>query len=419
MAEALVPTDASEDRSSVTFYAPPTISTRMARRKPETAVVHPRKEKGHGPMVEAVNLATTWRLDSAKQGAAFSSAHGPEAFYTRWGNPTTRVLEESVAELEGGARAIATGSGMGAISPAILTMVSKGDHVVAGKSLYSATTELFTRILPRFGVKTTFVDPRKRGAWSGAVTEKTTLLYAESPANPTMDLTDLREAAEAAHAVGAVAMTDNTFATPINQRPIEHGFDVVLHSATKYLGGHTDVTAGMIVAKTDELWDRIWYTYKVFGPVLGPMDAYLVRRGLRTLPQRVRQQNASAQALAEFLEDHAGVERVHYPGLRTFPQHALAKRQMDGFGGMLSFEIKGGNAAGVRFVESVEVATLAVSLGGTETLVQHPASMTHGPLTDEERAVSGISEGLIRVSVGLEHVDDLIEDFGRALKKAR
>ena len=391
----------------------------MVRRKPETAVIHPRKEKGHGPIVEAVNLATTWRLESAKQGAELSTAHGPEAFYTRWGNPTTRVLEESVAELEGGARAIATGSGMGAISPAILTFLSNWDHVVAGKSLYSATTELFTRILPRFGVKTTFVDPREKGAWSSAITKKTTLLYAESPANPTMDLTDLNEAAEVAHSVDAIAMIDNTFATPINQRPIEHGFDVVLHSATKYLGGHADVTAGMIVAKTEELWHKIWYTYKVLGPVLGPIDAYLVRRGLRTLPQRIRQQNASAQALAEFLADNEHVSHVYYPGLPTFPQHALAKRQMDGFGGMLSFEIQGGHAAGVRFVESVEVATLAVSLGGTETLVQHPASMTHGPLTDEERAVSGISEGLIRVSVGLEYVEDLIADFARALKKAK
>ncbi len=368
-------------------------------------------------MVEPVNLATAWRLENAKQGAAFSAEHAPEAFYTRWGNPTTRLLEESVAELEGGAKAIATGSGMGAISSAILAVVKKGDRVVAGKSLYSATTELMTRILPRFGVETTFVDPREKGGWREAVTKRTTLVYTETPANPTMDLTDLREAADAAHAVGALAYTDNTFATPINQRPIEHGVDVVLHSATKYLGGHTDVTAGVIVANSEEVWDRIWYTYKILGPTLGPIDAYLVRRGMRTLPQRVRQQNATAQALAEFLEDHAQVERVHYPGLKTFPQHGLAKRQMDGFGGMLSFEVSGGSAAAVRFVESVEVATLAVSLGGAETLVQHPASMTHGPLTEQERKTSGISEGLIRVSVGLEHADDLVADFERALKK--
>lgn len=391
----------------------------MVRRKPETAVIHPRKEKGHAPLVEPVNLATTWRLLTAKQGAEFSSSTAPEAFYTRWGNPTTRVFEEALVELEGGARAIATASGMGAIAPSILTFVSKGDHVVAGKSLYTATTEILTRFLPKFGVTTTFVDPRKKGAWREAVTDKTTLVYAESPANPTMDLTDLREAAEAAHSVGAVVMTDNTFATPINQRPIEHGFDIVLHAATKYLGGHSDVTAGVVVTKSEDLWEKIWFTYKLLGPTLGPFDAFLARRGLKTLPQRVRQQNTSAQTLAEFLEDHAQVERVYYPGLPTFPQHALARRQMDGFGGMLSFEIKGGHPAGVRFVESVEVATLAVSLGGPETLVQHPASMTHGPLTDEERAVSGISDGLIRVSVGLEHVDDLIADFSQALKQAK
>ena len=397
----------------------PRIAVPVPRRNPETAVVHPRKEKGHGPVVEPVYLATTWRLGSAKQGAQFSRALAPDAFYTWWGNPTTRVLEESVAELERGERAIATGSGMGAIASTILATVSKGDRIVAGKSLYAATTELFTRVLPRFGVQTAFVDPTKRGAWRDAVKKRTKLVYVESPANPTMDLTDLREAAEAAHSVGALAVADNTFATPINQRPLEHGFDAVLHSATKYLAGHTDVTAGIVVTGTEGLWDRIWSTYKILGPTLGPFDAYLVRRGMRTLPQRVRQQNASAKALAEFLEDHPQVERAHYPGLRTFPQHALAKRQMDGFGGMLSFEITGGYPAAVRFVESVELASLAVSLGGTETLVQHPASMTHGPLTDEERAGSGISEGLIRVSVGIEHPDDLIADVAQALKKAK
>jgi len=369
--------------------------------------------------VEPIHLATTWRLESAKQGAELTHAMGPEAFYTRWGNPTTRILEESMAELEGGVRAIATGSGMGAITPSVFAFVSKGDHVVAGKSLYSATTEMFARLLPRFGIETTFVDPTAKGSWKEAVTERTKLLYAESPANPTMDITDLREAANAAKSAGAVSIMDNTFATPINQRPIEHGFDIVVHSATKYLGGHADVTAGIVVARTEALWERIWKTYKVFGPTLGPFDAYMVRRGLRTLPLRVRQQNASAQALAEFLEGHAAVERVYYPGLRSFPQHALAKRQMDGFGGMLSFAIRGGHEAGVRFVEAVEVATLAVSLGGTETLVEHPSSMTHGTLTEEERRSSGISESLIRVSVGLEHPDDLTADFGQALKKAK
>jgi methionine-gamma-lyase len=234
-----------------------------------------------------------------------------------------------------------------------------------------------------------------------------------------MAITDLKEASAAAKSVGAIAMADNTFATPINQRPLEHGFDVVLHSATKYLGGHHDVTAGAIVTRTEELWETIWFLYKILGPVLGPLDAHAVRRGIKTLPLRVGQQNETAQALAEFLEDHPKVERVYYPGLKTFPQHALAKRQMDGFGGMLSFEVAGGAPAAVRFLESVELATLAVSLGGADTLVQLAGSITHGPLTDEERARSGISESLVRVSVGLEHVDDLIADFAQALKKAK
>lgn len=361
---------------------------------------------------------STWALDSVKQGAAFSRATAPEAFYTRWGNPTLRDLESVLADLEGGARALVTGSGMGAIASAILSCVEGGGHVVAGASLYTATTEIFTRLLPRFGVRTTFVDPRKPGAWAAAVTPDTTLVYVETPANPTMFLTDFKEAVQAAKSVGATVLADNTFASPVNQRPLDFGVDGVLHSATKYLGGHSDVVAGAAVARTPRLFDRIWFTYKMLGPTLGPFEAFLVRRGVKSLPLRMRQHNANAQALAEFLEDRRAVKAVHYPGLPSFPQHALAKRQMRGYGAMLSFEPRGGYRVGKRFVESVDVATLAVSLGGMETLVQHPASMTHGPLTDEERRTSGVTEGLVRVSVGLEDADDLIEDFDQALKKA-
>jgi len=233
-----------------------------------------------------------------------------------------------------------------------------------------------------------------------------------------MMITDFHEAVKAAGSVGATVLADNTFASPINQRPIEFGVDAVLHSATKYLGGHSDVVAGAIVTRTPRLHERIWFNYKMLGPALGPFEGFLVRRGVKSLPLRMRQHNANAQALAEFLDDHPAVRVVHYPGLRSFPQHALARRQMDGFGAMLSFELKKGFRAGKRFVESVRVATLAVSLGGMETLVQHPASMTHGPLTDEERRTGGVTEGLVRVSVGLEDVDDLLEDFGQALRAA-
>src|SRR2546427_561201 len=246
----------------------------------------------------------------------------------------------------------------------------------------------------------------------------TRLVYIETPANPTMMITDIREAVDAAESVRATTLADNTFASPINQRPIELGVDAVLHSATKYLGGHSDVVAGAVITASPRLFDRIWFTYKMLGPALGPFEGFLVRRGLKTLPIRMQAQGASAQALAESLENHRAVGAVHYPGLKSFPQHALARRQMSGFGAMLSFELKGGHRAGRRFVESVKVATLAVSLGGTETLVQHPASMTHGPLTESERATSGITEGLVRVSVGLEDTDDLIEDFDQAIRKA-
>jgi len=387
----------------------------MARR-PDTAAIHGDGAKGGGPLVTPVFLSSTWRLENARQGAEFSAAKAPAAFYTRWGNPTTRDLESVLAKLEGGHAAIATGSGMGAISSAILAAVKKGDHVVAGKSLYSATTELFTRFLPPLGVTATLVDPREPGAWESAVRENTTLVYTESPANPTMMLTDLREAVKAAKSVGAVTMCDNTFATPVNQRPREFGVDVVLHSASKYLGGHSDVIAGAIIAPNRRWFERLWYTYKLLGPTLGPMEAFLVRRGLKTLGVRVRQHNRNAKALAAFLEGQRKVGQVYYPGLPSFEQHALARRQMDGYGGMLSFTIRGGYRAGVRFAESLRVATLAVSLGGTETLVSHPASMTHGPLTAKERANAGIEADLVRVSVGLEDVEDLKEDFARALR---
>lgn len=392
----------------------------MARRERGTATraIHGRRRKGYAPLVTPIYASSTWALDSVRQGAAFSHATAPAAFYTRWGNPTLRDLEDVLADLEGGSRALVAGSGMGAIASAILSCVDAGDHVVAGASLYTATTEIFTRLLPRFKVRTTFVDPRRPGAWSEAVTPDTSLVYAESPANPTMMITDFREVVQAARSVGATVLADNTFATPVNQRPLEFGVDGVLHSATKYLGGHSDVVAGAFVARSPRFYNRVWFNYKMLGPSLGPFEGFLVRRGVKSLPLRVRQHNANAQALAEFLEDRSAVRVVHYPGLRDFPQHALARRQMDGFGAMLSFELKGGYRAGKKFVESVRVATLAVSLGGMETLVQHPASMTHGPLTDQERKTSGVTEGLVRVSVGLEDQDDLLADFDQAVKAA-
>lgn len=391
----------------------------MARRRGlRTRTVHGPRKRGSGPLVTPIYASSTWALTSVREAADLAVATAPEAYYSRWGNPTVRELEDALADLEGGTRALATGSGMGAIASAILACVDAGDQVVAGTSLYTATTEIFTRLLPPFGVHTTFVDPRRPGIWKGAVGESTALVYIETPANPTMMITDIREAVAAARSVGATTLADNTFASPIHQRPIEFGVDGVLHSATKYLGGHSDVVAGALVTRTKSLFDRIWFVYKMLGPTMGPFEAFLVRRGLKTFPLRMEAQTASAQALAEFLEAHRAVRIVHYPGLKSFPQHALAQRQMSGFGAMLSFELRGGDRAGRRFVESVDVATLAVSLGGTETLVQHPASMTHGPLAPEERRTSGITQGLVRVSVGLEDTEDLIADFDQAIRRA-
>jgi methionine-gamma-lyase len=364
-------------------------------------------------------MSSTFRLRDARQGGEFTRAIAPKEYYTRWGNPTVADLEDTVAKLEGGTRALATGSGMGAIAPAILTFVTGGGRVVAGKSPYAATAEIFEHLLPKFGVKTTWVDQRRPGAFEEAVDADTHLVYVETPANPTMMITDLREAVKAARSVGATVLADNTFATPINQRPIESGVDVVLHSATKYLGGHTDVIAGVAVTRTRPLFEKLWYTYKLLGPAIGPFEAFLVRRGIKTLPLRVHRQNRSATALAEHLDGHPAVAKVHYPGLRSFDQYRLARRQMEGFGGMLSIELKGGYSAGLRFVESVRLATLAVSLGGAETLVEHPASMTHGTLSAKERALMGIGDGLVRVSVGLEDPDEIIEDFDRALRKRK
>jgi len=389
------------------------------RRSPDTIAIHPRKERAPGPVVTPIVMSSTFRLRDSRQGGEFTTTIAPTEYYTRWGNPTVADLEDTVAKLEGGERALATGSGMGAIAPSILTFVKGGRKVVAGKSPYAATAEIFEHLLPKFAVRTTWVDQRKPGAFEEAVDSETDLVYVETPANPTMMITDLREAVKAARSVGATILVDNTFATPINQRPIELGVDIVLHSATKYLGGHTDVVAGVAVARTRPLFDKLWYTYKLLGSTIGPFEAFLVRRGIKTLGLRVRQQNRSAMLLAEHLGGHPAVSKVHYPGLPSFEQHRLAQRQMDGFGGMLSFGLKRGYRAALRFVESVELATLAVSLGGAETLVEHPASMTHGTLSAGERKLMGIDEGLVRVSVGLEDPDELVEDFDRALQKSK
>jgi len=357
---------------------------------------------------------STFRFDSCAQGAELTQQVGPTELYTRWGNPTTRALEQAIAAIEGGEAALAFASGMGAGSAAVLAAVAGGDHIIAANCLYTGMTELFENVLARLGVRTTFVDPSEPTALSAAIRPDTRLIYVETPANPTLQITDLEAVAALGKQHGILTMTDNTWASPWNTRPLALGIDAVVHSATKYLAGHSDVIAGAVVGARAFI-DRTWKMLKVFGACLGPHDAFLVHRGLKTLGVRVERQNATTLALARFLHDHRKVERVYYPGLEDHPGHGVARRQMRGFGGMLAFEVEGGIAAGKRVIERLRLVTHAVSLGGTESLAVHAASTTHGPLTEAARLRAGVTPGLIRVSVGLEDLEDLVADFEQAL----
>ncbi len=380
-------------------------------------VHHPEAAPASAPVSAPLYQSATFRLQDAATGGRYAALPQPSSFYTRWGNPTTEVWEKVVADAEGGERALAFASGMAAISTTLLALLEPGDHVVAADSLYTATTELLNRDLRRLGVGVDFVDPRDAGAFARAANDRTRLFYVETPDNPKLVLTDVAAVAAAARSRGALVVADNTFASPVNQNPLALGADVVVHSATKYLSGHSDVVAGVAVGSA-ELIERIWRKQKLLGGCLDPHAAWLLLRGMKTLALRVERHNENALAVARFLEGRPEVLRVHYPGLPSHPQHELARRQMLGFGGMLSFELRGGREAGLRLVEATRLMVLAVSLGGVESLIEHAASMTHGPLTDEELRRAGISPGLIRLSVGIEDAGDLVDDLASALARA-
>ena len=357
---------------------------------------------------------TTFSADSSEHFAEIATAVRPAEFYTRYGNPTHKEVEATVVALEGGEAALLTSSGMGAVFTALMSNLSAGDHVVAQTNHYAGAMTLFEELPRRFGVEVTLVDQTRTEEFAAALRPNTRVLYAESPTNPLMQITDLRAVAQLARGRGVTTIVDNTFATPVNQRPLEFGFDCVVHSATKYLGGHSDVTAGVIVS-TRELVERAWHFSLLAGSILSPFDGWLVLRGLRTLGMRVARHNSNALALARFLEGHPRVERVHYPGLESHPQHELARSQMSGFTGMLSAELRGGYEAAERLISSLRLATNAASLGGHETLIVHPAAMWRGYMTAEQLRARGLGDGLVRVSVGIEDEQDLIRDFERAL----
>lgn len=361
------------------------------------------------PVIWASSTFVSPDVDTAQ---AAATSIGSDRFYSRYGNPTVADFESAVADLEGAEAARAYGSGMGAVTGVILGLCSKGDHIVATRQIYAATQLVLQVMCPRFGIDVTFVDGTEPGAMAAAVRPgRTMLVWAETPANPRLDLVDLDELGAIA---GPMTVVDSTFATPLGQRPLDHGVDIVVHSATKAMAGHNDATLG-VVATSAELVQWLTGFAVLQGAVASPYDAANGIRGLRTLPVRFARQTASALEVASWLEKDGRVVEVRHPGLESHPQHELAVRQMRATGGLVCFDLPGGIAAGRRFVEALELAQLATSLGGPETLVTHPASTTHVNLLPEELAAAGIGPGTIRLSVGLEHPDDIRADLQRGL----
>jgi cystathionine beta-lyase/cystathionine gamma-synthase len=383
--------------------------------QPDTIAIRAGRDDNDTALAPILWASTTFATPSVEENFKMATGARATKFYSRYGNPTVKAFEDAVAQLEGAEAALAFGSGMAAVTTTVLALCSSGSHVVAQRQVFSTTSLLCAMVCPRFGIEVTVVDGTDPQAFADAVQPgRTQLLFCETPANPAMALVDL----EAVGAIqGPIKVVDSTFATPVVQRPLEHGFDLVLHAATKAMAGHNDALLGVVAGEAD-LVNWLWGYHIVHGATASPFDAWNGLRGLRTLGVRVRRQSETAQQLAEFLEGHPAVARVLYPGLDSHPQRDLAKRQMALGGGVLSFELRGGLDAGKRFAEAVEIAQLAPSLGGPETLVTHPATMTAANLTAEERAAADIPDGLVRVSVGLEHVDDIVADFARALDTA-
>ncbi len=369
-----------------------------------------------GALTPPLHLTSTFAFETAEQGGARFAGDAPGHIYTRISNPTTELLEQRLASLEGGEAAVAMASGMGAITSVLWSFLRAGDELITDKTLYGCTFSFFQHGLSRFGVTVTHVDLTNPLALETAISDKTQIVYFETPANPNMRLVDITAMSAIAKRHGARIVVDNTYATPVQTRPLEHGADIVVHSATKYLGGHGDLVAGIAIGSADDMAEvRMVGVKDMTGSVLAPFNAMLILRGLKTLSLRVERHAQNAQNVAEMLTEHPAVGAVYYPGLPGFAQHDLAKRQMDGFGGMIAFELKGGYASGIAMMNRLQLIRRAVSLGDAETLIQHPASMTHSTYSREEREAHGISEGLVRISVGLEDVSDLLEDLHQAL----
>ena len=371
-----------------------------------------------GALSTPIYQTSTFAFDTVEQGGARFAGQESGYIYTRLANPSLLQVEEKLAALEGGEAALATASGMGAVSATLWSLVEAGDEIVADETLYGCTFTLLTHGLTKFGVKVTLVDMSDAENVKKALTPKTKVVYFETPCNPTLKLVDIQAVAEAAHTYNPAiqVVTDNTFCSPYLQRPLELGADIVVHSATKYINGHSDVIAGFIVG-TREFIETCRSTglKDMTGAVMSPFDAFLIARGLKTLDIRMDRHCANARKVAEFFRSHPAVDKVYYPGFEDFPGHNIAKKQMKDFGGMVSIELKADRAATAAALNKLELCTIAVSLGDAETLVEHPASMTHSTYTPEELKTAGISEGLVRISVGLEDPEDIIADFKSVL----
>ncbi len=393
------------------------MSNRRSAPGSDTLLIHGDRDPDvfDAELAPPIHASVTWSARDAGEFAAMATGVRPQRFYTRYGNPTLERVARLIAQLEGGESALMTASGMGAVSAVLLALLGAGDRVVAQTSHYMGTTQLFTELLPRFGVEVERVEQADTQAIVRALQRGAKLAMFETPSNPTMALTDLRAVAEAARAAGAITVADNTFATPLNQQPLALGIDVVVHSATKYLGGHHDLIAGVVVSREDIL-EPIWRNTIALGATLGAFDAWLLLRGMRTLALRVARANENALTVARYLESHPAVEAVHYPGLESHPQHALARQQMRGFGGVLSVRIAGDYARTARFVSKLARFTQAVSLGGIESLAVHAAAMVAGTLDDEQMRAAGIAPNLVRLACGIEAGDDLVADLEQALR---
>ena len=384
-----------------------------------TKVIHSGNfEDQFGSATVPIYQTSTFKFKDAQEGADCFSGASDGYIYTRIGNPTISVLEKNVAELENGFNGIATSSGMSAITSAYMALLGAGSHIVSTASVYGPARGVLEKDFSRFGVEADFVSTSDVNSITAAIKGNTKVLYIETPANPTMEITDIKACAEIAQKHNLILVVDNTFATPYLQKPLDLGADVVLHSVTKFINGHADIVGGIVVTKEKNLYEKIRHAMVYMGCNMDPHQAYLVIRGLKTLALRVERNQENAVKVARFLESHPKIAWIKYPGLKSHPQYELAKQQMNGSGSMISFGVKGGLEAGRKLMDSVHLATLAVSLGGVETLIQHPASMTHAAVKKEEKLKAGITDDLVRLSVGIEDVNDIIADLDQALKKS-